>query len=59
MIIRVEAIMDSPNGEKMVITKKVTVMSNLNKAVESLREACKIWEFGPKKESKSPPQSSP
>ena len=59
MIIIVEAFRDTPGGEKMTITKKVTVMSNLEETVRRLREACKMWEMGPRKKDKSAPQSSP
>jgi len=57
MVIIVEAF--GEGGAKMIITKKVTKMSNLEEAVRRLHEACLIWEIGAKKKSKSPPQSSP
>ncbi len=57
--IKVEAFRDTNAGEKMIITKKLTKMSNLEEVVRRLREACMIWELAPKKKEKSPPQSSP
>ncbi|KKM19972.1 hypothetical protein LCGC14_1650300 [marine sediment metagenome] len=59
MVIIVEAFRSTGAGEKMIITKKVTMMSNLEETVRRLREACMIWEIGPSKKEKSPPQSSP
>jgi len=46
-------------GAKMVITKNVRMMLNLEETVRRLHEACMTWEDGPSKKSKSPPQSSP
>ncbi len=57
MVIIVEAF--QAGGQKMIITKKVTNPKNLEETVRRLREACMIWELGPKKKEKSPPQSSP
>ncbi len=57
MIIKVEVFGDG--GQKMIITKKVTKMSNVVEVVRRLKEACMIWENDPPKKSKSPPQSSP
>jgi len=57
MIVIVEAF--RLNGEKMIITKRVTRMSNLESVVIRLREAAKVWKTDPKKKEKSPPQGQP
>lgn len=59
MKVTIEAFRNTNVGEKMVITKRVIRMSNLEEVVRRLREAAKVWERGPKKKIESPPQGSP
>lgn len=56
---RVIVVKTTQDDEVLTIIKKGVTLRSLSKTVDKMQAAISIFEFGPKKEKKDPPQSAP